>query len=40
MLITIKLECLRSLVMIEAKLGKLLPGVIILTTENTAFCGE
>ena len=39
MLITIKLECSQSLGKIEAKLGKLLPGMIILIAENTACYG-
>ena len=38
MLITIKPECSQSLVIIEAKLGELLPSMIIPTAENTACC--
>ena len=36
MLITIKLQCSQSLIIIEAKLMELLLGIIIPTTENAA----
>ena len=38
MIITIRLDCSESIVMIGAKLRELLPGMIIQTAPNRACC--